>query len=89
MSMIPSAASRPLGRGTKLRTRCPVFLNSLPDDERIPDDLVIAMGGGNQRMYIIPSLELVLVRQQRITRAGPVPSEFLDQAFWQHLLEGG
>ena len=65
------------------------FLNSLPDDERIPDDLVIAMGGGNQRMYIIPSLELVIVRQQRITRTGPVRSEFLDQAFWQHLLEGG
>ena len=65
------------------------FLNSLPDDERIPDDLVIAMGGGNQRMYIIPSLELVIVRQQRITRTGPVRSEFLDQVFWQHLLGGG
>jgi len=64
------------------------FLNSLSDDERIPDDVFIAMGGGNQRMYISPSLELVIVRQQRITRAGPVRSAFLDQAFWQHLLEG-
>ena len=81
--------AQPIPEGVIEQPSRTAFLNSLSDDQRIPDDVVIAMGGGNQRMYIIPSLELVIVRQQRITRAGPVRSEFLDQAFWQHLLEGG
>ncbi len=81
--------ARPIPEGVIEQQARTAFLNSLPDEERIPDDLVIAIGGGNQRMYIIPSLELVIVRQQRILREGPVRSEFSDQGFWGYLLGEG
>ena len=57
-------------------------------DDRFPGLMYIARGGGNQRMYIVPEWELVIVRQQRIGRTGPVRSDFSDLEFWQELVGG-
>ncbi len=46
-----------------------------------PRDLVMAAGAGQQRLYIIPSLDLVIVRQGRISR-------FNDAEFLARLLDG-
>jgi CubicO group peptidase (beta-lactamase class C family) len=46
-----------------------------------PRDLVMAAGAGKQRLYIIPSLDLVIVRQGRISR-------FDDAEFLARLLDG-
>jgi CubicO group peptidase (beta-lactamase class C family) len=37
-------------------------------DKSIPNDLFMAAGAANQRLYIIPSLDLVIVRQGKMTR---------------------
>ena len=34
-----------------------------PRQGELPDDLFMAAGAGGQRLYIIPSMELVIVRQ--------------------------
>lgn len=54
----------------------------LPDpDNLIPDDLMMSAGAGRQRMYIVPSLELVVVRQSLWGYEG-----FDDREFWRLLL---
>ncbi len=64
-------------------------INGWPQsDDRFPGAMYIARGGGNQRMYIVPEWELVIVRQQRIGRTGPVRSEFSELEFWQELVGG-
>lgn len=45
----------------------------------IPNDLYMAAGAGNQRLYIIPSMDLVIVRQGRMTK-------FDDREFLKKLL---
>lgn len=55
-------------------------------ESQLPGAMYLARGGGNQRMYIVPEWELVIVRQQRISRSGPVPGDFSDRALWEHLL---
>jgi CubicO group peptidase (beta-lactamase class C family) len=46
-----------------------------------PGDLVMAAGAGQQRLYIIPSLDLVIVRQGRLSR-------FRDAEFLARILDG-
>ena len=43
----------------------------------LPDDLVAALGAGTQRLYIMPSLKLVVVRQANDRSAGFDDLEFL------------
>jgi len=50
-------------------------------DKRIANDLYMAAGAANQRLYIIPSQDLVIVRQGRMTR-------FDDRKFLSLLLTG-
>ena len=47
----------------------------------LPNDLFLAAGAGKQRLYIIPSLDLVIVRQGRQAR-------FDDAEFLKRLLIG-
>jgi hypothetical protein len=48
----------------------------------VPDDLVMAQGRGTQRLYIIPSIELVVVQFAET-------EQFDDSSFLQRLLVGG
>lgn len=51
----------------------------------LPDDLVMAAGAGKQRLYVIPSLKLIVVRQ------GPLQTpdaQFTDTEFLSRLLRG-
>jgi len=50
-------------------------------DRQIANDLYLAAGAANQRLYIIPSLDMVIVRQGRMTR-------FDDRKFLSLLLTG-
>lgn len=47
-------------------------------DDSIPDDLVAACGAGKQRLYVIPSRQLVIVRQGELRGDGPT---FADEEF--------
>ena len=51
--------------------------------EWLPDDLIAAVGAGKQRLYVIPSRKLVIVRQ------GSLPSrDYADTEFLSLLLHG-
>ena len=50
-------------------------------DKQIANDLYMAAGAANQRLYIIPSLDMVIVRQGRLTK-------FDDRKFLSLLLTG-
>lgn len=50
-------------------------------DKRLPHDIYMAAGAANQRLYIIPSLDMVVVRQGRMTR-------YDDRKFLSFLLTG-
>ena len=47
------------------------------NSDRLPDDLVAACGAGKQRLYVIPSRKLVIVRQGQLSR-GFSDVEYLD-----------
>ena len=51
----------------------------------LPDDLVMAAGAGQQRLYVIPSLKLVAVRQGPVQTTGV---QFTDEEFLSRLLRG-
>jgi CubicO group peptidase (beta-lactamase class C family) len=53
------------------------------NDNRLPDDLVAALGAGQQRLYVIPSLKLVVVRN------GQANEGFSDRDFLSRLLGHG
>ena len=46
-----------------------------------PSDLVASVGSGGQRLYVIPSMNLIVVRQG-------APTKFSDGAFLRALLGG-
>lgn len=52
-------------------------LGGLLEADWIPKDLYLAAGAGKQRLYVIPSLELVIVRQGRVAGRGFSDEEFL------------
>lgn len=59
--------------------------------DRLPSDLVEAAGAGDQRLYVIPSLKLTIVRQAQLDLAGLAagkftPSGWSDAAFLDILL---
>lgn len=57
----------------------------------VPNDLVMAAGAGKQRLYVIPSLKLVVVRQADVKSEmmpGADDLKFSDVAFWQLLTSG-
>ena len=60
-------------------------LQALDNATWAPDDMYFAAGAGKQRMYIIPSQKLVVVRQASISIAG---RSFTDEDFISLLLRG-
>lgn len=57
----------------------------------VPNDLVMAAGAGKQRLYVIPSMKLVVVRQADVKSElipGAGKTKFSDVAFWQLLTLG-
>lgn len=57
----------------------------------VPNDLVMAAGAGKQRLYVIPSMKLIVVRQADVKSeliAGAGNTKFSDVAFWQLLTLG-
>lgn len=63
----------------------------LYDLDYVPKDLVFAAGAGKQRLYILPGLQLVIVRQGdriRESLTGAYRSDFSDREFFR-LLFGG
>ncbi len=53
---------------------------------RLPDDLLMAAGAGNQRLYIIPSRNLVIVRQSGALFGPRSGRDFSDTAFLTRIL---
>ena len=57
----------------------------------VPNDLVMAAGAGKQRLYVIPSMKLIVVRQADVKSElipGADNTKFSDVAFWQLLTLG-
>ncbi len=57
----------------------------------VPNDLVMAAGAGKQRLYVVPSMNLVVVRQANVKSEfmpGAGNTRFSDVAFWQLLTLG-
>ncbi len=52
-------------------------LGGVLESDQLPEDLHLAAGAGKQRLYVIPSLELVIVRQGRPRERGFRDEEFL------------
>jgi len=54
-----------------------------------PDDLVVASGYNARRIYIVPSLEMVVVRlgEAPLTSEGTEPSESFDDKLWGALMK--
>lgn len=73
------AASRTMRQASDLFTH--------PRRRELPDDLFMAAGAGNQRLYIIPSMELVVVRQTGRILQGRRGRQFSDVEFLLSLLE--
>jgi len=73
----------------------PLLLRSIPilmrdmgdivNAEWLPDDLRLAAGAGKQRLYVIPSLKMVIARLGPLTAQSP----FRDADFLSLLLRGG
>jgi CubicO group peptidase (beta-lactamase class C family) len=69
----------------ELRRKIPILSREwgdLANSDELPDDLVAACGAGKQRLYVIPSRKLVVVRQ------GSLRQEFSDVEFLSLLLRG-
>ncbi|MBA3313924.1 MAG: hypothetical protein H0T47_11655 [Planctomycetaceae bacterium] len=69
----------------ELRRSIPILSREWGDvanSDWIPADLVAACGAGKQRLYVIPSLKLVVVRQ------GGLSQGFSDVEFLSLLLRG-
>ena len=69
----------------ELRREIPILSREWGDvanSDWLPGDLVAACGAGKQRLYVIPSRKLVIVRQGGLSRG------FTDVEFLSHLLRG-
>jgi len=53
----------------------------------VPDDLVMAAGAGDQRLYLIPSRQLVVVRQANHVRHPALRSDWSDRRFLELLFK--
>jgi hypothetical protein len=51
----------------------------------LPADMVVAAGAGDQRLYIIPSLRLTIVRQAKLDLAALAAGEKGDWSDWRFL----
>ena len=60
----PSATPDPVTAGSDIGRRA----------AELPKDLVVAAGAGDQRLYVIPSRKLVIVRQARLDLASFGPN---------------
>lgn len=70
----------------ELRRKAPILASEWADvanADWLPADLVAACGAGKQRLYVIPSRKLVIVRQ------GILSQKFSDDEFLSLLLRGG
>ncbi|MEZ6185845.1 MAG: serine hydrolase [Planctomycetota bacterium] len=75
----------------KLKREIPLFQSTdLVDHPLVPEDLYMAAGAGDQRLYVIPSLELVVVRQARGMLGAVLGfrSDFSDANLLARLLHG-
>jgi hypothetical protein len=75
----PSTSPDPVTAGTDIGRRA----------RELPRDLVVAAGAGDQRLYIIPSLGLTIVRQAQLDIAAAMRGEksnWSDAAFLETLL---
>lgn len=69
----------------EVRRKVPILSREwgdLANSDALPNDLVAACGAGKQRLYVIPSRKLVVVRQ------GSLSQEFSDVEFLSLLLRG-
>jgi CubicO group peptidase (beta-lactamase class C family) len=55
-----------LAKPTEVSDPITATTDILGDDDAIPGDLVFAAGAGDQRLYVIPSKDLVIVRQAKL-----------------------
>jgi CubicO group peptidase (beta-lactamase class C family) len=60
-------------------------IGDIVKSDRLPEDLFLAAGAGKQRLYVIPSLKLVVVRQGSLLGS----RGFSDATFLDLLLSGG
>lgn len=84
--------NRPMAEEKRSQIRLLTMASDLRFGTRgVPDDLVMAAGAGKQRLYICPSLGLVVVRQADgigLAMRNKDATGFSDNAFWQYLTEG-
>lgn len=59
-------------------------MGDIVKSEWLPDELFMAAGAGKQRLYVIPSMKLVIVRQGDLLKS----RRFSDGAFLDRLLRG-
>ena len=74
-----------------LKRQIPLFQSTdIVEHPLVPDDLYMAAGAGDQRLYVIPSRELVIVRQARGQLAAVlgIRSDFSDANLLARLLHG-
>ncbi len=79
-----------LNGGVTYRIPGPYLLPSLngPLIPSAPSDLVAALGKGDKKIYVIPSLELVVVRhgeEADVAGTNPAALSSFDEQFWQRL----
>ncbi|MGH7471612.1 MAG: serine hydrolase domain-containing protein, partial [Longimicrobiales bacterium] len=68
----------------------PYLLPTLPGPlvPSAPADMVAALGKGDKKIYVIPSLELVVVRhgpEADVAGGNPLASSAFDEQFWARL----
>lgn len=74
----PSASADPVTSGSDLRRNLHL----------LPNDLVFASGAGGQRLYVIPSRDMVIVRQAELDLTAPAAVPWVDTHFLKLLLDG-
>lgn len=79
-----------LNGGTSYRTPGPYLLPSVPGSliPSAPADLVAALGKGDKKIYVVPSLELVVVRhggEADAAEGNPLAISAFDEQWWQRL----